>query len=537
VWVPECSGGEDAYSVAISIFEAFGSRWREIPLCVFSTHSDEDLVSRARGGRFPLAAAKAIPEAALERFFVQGANGISVRPFVRSACRFARHDHPQTPPFSRMDLIVCRETLAALPPAARADALRTYHSTLIPGGVLLDQSGTAGQAHALFSPMGRGRSYAAKKISANPLSPAAGLKGRNASIIDSRLQESEERFQVLFSKADHAILVRDTESGLILEANESAARLYGWSLTELVGKRGEDLVAAPEALRRRKGERRSQDRLSLPHGRRKDGTFFPVDDNTTFLMRKGRPCTLWMVRDATARMKLAARQTHDDAQDAFLGDVVHELRSPISIIQGSVETLRQGVRGTLARAKFFEFIENHTTRMARLVDQLLDLSVADSLKRKVSPSRVLIAEAIWEIAAAFIPAAKRRGISIKIDIPWGLAVVADPAGLPHVFGNLLNNAIKFTPRGGKVTVCGRVEGGEGILSVKDTGSGIPAGDLSRIFERFFRSGNARGTKGTGLGLAIVLGIVKANHGRVFAQNDSAGGAVFHVALPLAPPAA
>ena len=528
VWVPRCSTGEDAYSVAICLLEAFGSRWREVPLCVFATDADADSLALARAGRYSPDAARGMPRGMLERYFIRESNRIRVRPFVRDACRFSIHNPAQRPPFSQLDLIACRETLATIPAHARLGALRFFHSALPPGGILLDPTGTAASAPDLFARVGRGRCYAARSAAA----VARGREVRHSALADARLQESEERFRILFSRAEDAILVRDAETDLILQANAAALRLYGWSLPELLAMRGKDLLAAPEDVRRPKNERRSEERLRLPHGRRKDGTFFPADDSTSFLMLQGRPCSLWMVRDATPRLRLNTGRRSEKEQDAFVGEVVHELRSPISVIRGSVETLRQGVRGTRARKTFLAFIENHAVRMGRLVDRLLDLNAADSAKRSVAPIAVPLAEAVWEITAAFVPVAKRRGIVIKIDIPANLAVLADPADLPHVFGNLLDNAIKFTPRGGKVHIHGRAEGGEGILSVRDTGEGIAPEDLSRIFERFFRGARARRTKGTGLGLAIVHGIVKANHGWVRAENDPAGGAVFHVALPL-----
>src|SRR6185312_15442664 len=183
------------------------------------------------------------------------------------------------------------------------------------------------------------------------------------------------------------------------------------------------------------------------------------------------------------------------------------------------------------RADLLGFIENNSQRLADLVDRLLDLSAADG-KRSVRPERVLLAEAVWQTAAAHVPAAKKRGVSLTIDIPGELAVRADPADLPHVFGNLIDNAVKFTPRGGKVRVQARVEAGEAILTVRDSGPGIPPEDLLLVFDRFFRSKRTSRTKGTGLGLAIVKAIVAANGGQVSARNDPAGGAVFRVSLPL-----
>lgn len=534
VWVPQCSSGEGAYSIAICLLEALGSRWREIPLQVFCTDSNEDALAHARGGRYPAEAAHAIARDKLERFFSHEAGRICVRPFVRGVCRFASHDLSRSPHFCYLDLIVGPDTLARMPAPLRERTLQFFHYALVPGGVLLDLSGTAARSPELFAPAGRGGTYEARKRSGGILPLPTGVDARNVPPIDARLWESEERFRILFSQAEKSIFVLDAVTDRVLDANEAAQRLYGWTLPEFLGMRGKDLVVPPKTVRRPKAERRSEERLSLPHYRRKDGTVFPADMGRTFMMRKGRPCNLLMLQDATERLRKNFGQDREKRREDFVDDVVHELRSPIAVIRGSVESLRRGVRGAKARTEFLKFIEDHTSRMTQLVDKLLDLSTADSSRRETKSSCLSLSATIWEIAAAFISVAKRRGISIKIDIPGELAVVADYNDLPHIIGNLLDNAIKFSPRRGRVFVSGRAEGSEAILSIRDSGGGLTSADLPRIFERFYRSESARQTKGTGLGLSIVQALAKANHGRVVAENHPLGGAVFHLALPLAP---
>ena len=393
--MPEGAGGEDAYSAAIALLESFGGRWREVPLTVFSTDADPDAVSRARAGRYPIHAGEGIPSDRLDRFFTREPHRIRVRPFLRGACRFARVEAGRMPPFSRLDVIDCRGTLAGLPSPARQKALERFRASLAPGGMLLDSSGDEPE---LFADVARER-----------------------------------------------------------------------------------LVVAPST-------------------------------------------------DAGLRAELRSAEE----RDAFVGEVVHELRTPISVIRASVETLLRKGRGGPGR-KFLGFIDRHTVRMAGLVDQLLNLNTADAPKPEGALAPIPLAAAVWELAAAFVPVAKRRGISLKIDIPASLAVVADPADIPHIVGNLVDNAIKFSPKGGAVYITGRVEGGDGVLSVRDTGAGLAPDELGKVFERFFRGAGARRVKGTGLGLAIVARMVKANGGRVAAANAPAGGAVFSVALPLARP--
>ncbi|MFI5361929.1 MAG: ATP-binding protein [Elusimicrobiota bacterium] len=529
VWVPQCGGGEDAYSVAIDLIEAFGNRWREIPLCVISTDSDPGALARARAGRYPSDAVRAVSPKTFEKFFTRESGHVRVRPFVRDACRFVRHEFACDLPFSRLDLIAGRGVLAAAPAPARPRILRSFHAVLTAGGVLVDPTGTAAAAPELFASVGRGKTYVALDSQEN----GAGAQGRLFAGAEGRRGESDGRFQALFAGAEDALLVRDAETGLILHANEAAARLLGRGPADLLGTRCEDLLAPPEAVRRPENERRGEARLRLPHYRRKDGTVFAADVSTSLLMMTGRPCNLIMLRDAAPLLRLLSSHRRAEKRESHVGDVVHELRSPLSIIRGFVETLRDGVEER-HHDEYLSLIESYSGRMARLVDQLLDLNAADCGKRAAQPAAILLSKAVWEIAGAFTPVAKRRRISIMIDISADLAVLADPSDMPHVVGNLLDNAIKFSPQGGKIFVSGRAEAGEAMLSVHDTGKGIAPEDLTRVFERFFRGANGRRAKGTGLGLSIVREIVKANGGRVLAENGPTGGAIFHVVLPLAP---
>ena len=326
----------------------------------------------------------------------------------------------------------------------------------------------------------------------------------------------------------------DSETDLVLDANEAACGLFGWSLPELLGLRLGELLLAPDKIRRPTGERRSEERLRLPHFQRKNGTVFPSDMTKSFVMVRGRPCELWLLTDATARLQGAIERRRADAHHDSMGEVVHELRSPVAIIRGFAETLRRGVRRRRDRAEFLTSIETHAGRLSKLVDRLLDVSAAESNNRAMQPAPVPLSEAIRDIAKAFVPVARRRGISLKIDVPADLVVTADPADLPHIFGNLFDNAIKFNRRGGRIAVGARLSGREAVVSVSDGGPGIPPGELDRVFDHLFRSESTRQTKGTGLGLAIVRGMVQANGGRIVAENEPTGGAVFHVTLPLAP---
>lgn len=522
-WVPQCASGPDAYSVAIVLLESLGSRWREVSLCVFATDSDGAALARARTGRYPLAAMKRVGRERRERFFIEEESRVRAQPFVREACRFVSHRLSDVPPFSRIDLIDAREILAEISSSKRAGVLQGFHAALAPGGLLLDPTGVAKEAPDLFEPAGSRGAYTARPVA---------VKGRRPLTAEGRLKESDERFHLLFSKAEDAVLVLDADTGLILRANDAAVRLYGWSAAELAGMRGTDLRAPRHTGRRPSVERRSPERVSLPQHRRKDGSVFPVDASSSLLLFHGRPCRLDIARDAAPRLRAESSRKGEQARDAFVGEIVHELRTPLEVIRGSAESLRGGGRGKHRKA-FLGFIENQSLRMAGIVDRLLNLNAADDAKRVTKPLRIPLSAVLWEIAAGFAPLAKRRGVTLNIDIPATLDVLADPSDVPHIFGNLIDNAIKFSPRRGRVEVSARAAGREAIMSVRDTGGGIAPDDLEQVFERFFRADRTKKVKGTGLGLAIVQSIVRANGGHVAADNHPEGGAVFLVSLPLA----
>ncbi|UPT72402.1 MAG: PAS domain S-box protein [Elusimicrobiota bacterium] len=292
VWVPECSTGEDAYTVAMSLLEAAGRRWREMPLAVLSTGSDRDALALARAGRYS-AAHPGLSDARRRRFFETRDGALRARPFLRASCLFVPRHPSEGPPGGRFDLIASRDVLRGFAPERRHPLLAEYHAALAPRGLLLDRSGCAADVPGLFAPVGRGRSYAAvARPRAAP--PPSG--------------EGEERFRVLFSQSAEAILVRDAATDRVLEANVAAQALLGYGLPELIQMTGEELTVPPGVVRRALNERRGEARLRMPHYRRADGTVFSADVRTSFLMSGGRPCRLDMIRDASERLRAAGAE-------------------------------------------------------------------------------------------------------------------------------------------------------------------------------------------------------------------------------------
>ncbi len=214
----------------------------------------------------------------------------------------------------------------------------------------------------------------------------------------------------------------------------------------------------------------------------------------------------------------------------FVANVSHELRTPLASIKGYSETLLDGGmddKGTLK--EFLRVIDRHATRMARLIDDLLTLSRLESHQMTIVSAPVDLNELIHATMKGFEKQARDKGIVIASALPDGLPkVLGDRDRLEQVMVNLLDNAIKYTPSGGRVSVTAEKTKGAVRVDVKDTGIGIPAADIPRIFERFYRVDKARSRElgGTGLGLAIVKHIIQGHNGKMQVESSPGKGSTF-----------
>jgi two-component system phosphate regulon sensor histidine kinase PhoR len=223
----------------------------------------------------------------------------------------------------------------------------------------------------------------------------------------------------------------------------------------------------------------------------------------------------------------------------FLADVSHELRTPIAALRTFNELLTEGAADDpTTRAEFLETSRAQLERLDWLAQNLLELSKLDSglvlLDLRPEDLRASVEQAVDQSAAT----ARRRGVELTIDRPDApIQVRHDPVRIGQVVANLVGNAIKFTPRGGsvRVQVRGEPDGGA-TITVADTGIGIDAAELPRIFDRFFRGARATEARssGSGLGLAIVRSIVEMHGGTVTVESRLGSGSTFRVSLPPNP---
>jgi two-component system, OmpR family, phosphate regulon sensor histidine kinase PhoR len=224
----------------------------------------------------------------------------------------------------------------------------------------------------------------------------------------------------------------------------------------------------------------------------------------------------------------------DQIRRDFVANVSHELRTPLTAIRGYVEALLDDPADADSTHKFLEIIARHTTRMERLVKDLLRLARLDARQEALEMSRCDMRQIFSGVIADLSPAIEAKGQRIAIEVPNEAAQVdGDPAKLHDIVRNLLENAVNYSPDGADVLLAAARVNGVHTITVADSGPGIPQEDLGRVFERFYRVDKSRSRPGgTGLGLAIVKHLVELHGGEARAENASTGGAVFTVSLPV-----
>jgi len=222
----------------------------------------------------------------------------------------------------------------------------------------------------------------------------------------------------------------------------------------------------------------------------------------------------------------------------FVANVSHELRTPLTTIKGYAETLLEGALKEEVAFQFVQVIKRHADRLAKIVEDLLMLSKIESKEFHLKVENIPILDLIHDVSDFVKEAAEKKKISIsQIEIPPSLVIEADRSDLEQVFINLLDNAIKYTPEGGRVIISAtEKDQGEIEFSIQDNGIGIPKEDIPRIFERFYRvdKGRSQALGGTGLGLSIVKHLVQAHSGKVWVESQPGKGSAFYFTLPKQP---
>jgi PAS domain S-box-containing protein len=364
------------------------------------------------------------------------------------------------------------------------------------------------------------------------------------------LRRAEERMRSVVNHVIDGIITID-EHAAVQSFNPAAERLFGYPASEVVGQNVRVLMPEPYhgghdgylADYLRTGQAKVIGLGREVVGRRRDGSTFPMDLAVSeFRLGPNRFFT-GIVRDITERKRLEQELRQrvrelaeaDRRKDEFLATLAHELRNPLAPIRNAIELLRRAGENADLIGQSSRIMERQVAQMVRLVDDLLDISRITRGKIQLRKERVELAAVVQSTVEECRPLIEAQSHELTVTLPPDpIYLDADPIRLGQVFANLLNNAAKYTERGGHIWLTAEYQGGEVAVSVRDTGIGIAAEYLPHLFEMFSQAAPALGRSqgGLGIGLALVRGLVELHGGS--AEGRSAGpgkGSEFTVRLP------
>ncbi len=342
--------------------------------------------------------------------------------------------------------------------------------------------------------------------------------------IDTLTSERAKLSAVLNQMTD-GVLIADAE-GRVQLLNPTAERLFRIGEKSGLGRSVVEVLRYHQLVNlwrlAREGERQS--------------TMLEIGPQHIFLQMVAIPLksslpgsTLLLFQDLTQLRRL------ETIRRDFISNVSHELRSPLASLKALAETLQEGaLDDPPAARRFILRMETEIVNLTQLVNELLELSRIESGKVPLSFHRAKPCELIRPAYERMALQAERAELELSLDCPPDLPpVFADPDRISQVMINLIHNAIKFTPSGGKITVSAYLDGDHIVFFVRDTGMGIDKKDLGRIFERFYKADRARAGGGTGLGLSIARHMIESHGGYIWVESEENNGSTFYFTLPVA----
>ncbi len=363
------------------------------------------------------------------------------------------------------------------------------------------------------------------------LGDLAGIMNDMAAKLDeqlSRLTAERNRLDAILSGMGEGLMVTD-KSGRVALVNPAFCELFrvnegvvGTPLSHI--SRHPALLAAYDLVRSDKRELQQEMTVQTPEERFLSTHWVPL------LAESGMQGVVAVFHDVTDLKRL------ENIRRDFVANVSHELRTPVTVIKGYSETLLDGliIEQPEKATEFVRIILSHSERLAALLNDLLSLSEMESPAFSFQMNSISIEGTVRKVCTLLQSKAAAKEVSISSSGLGSLSsVMADQGRLEQVLVNLLDNAVKYSAVGGRIFIAAHEEADHVRISVSDTGPGIPAASIPRLFERFYRvdSGRSRNEGGTGLGLAIVKHIVQLHGGTVWVENNVAGpGATFNFTL-------
>lgn len=377
---------------------------------------------------------------------------------------------------------------------------------------------------------------------------------REKEIVTKKIKVSEERYRLLFDNTPLPAIVFDRETLAILAVNDFAVKHYGYSREEFLQMTLNKLNAFEGASAEVAADFCDDKDLfkSVPvRHTKKDGAIIDVEVNCHDIAFQERDARFVIVQDITERKRAekereenlireqALREQAESAnrsKDEFLAVISHELRSPLNAMSGWSKMLKRGMLDDEKTLQAIEVIDRNINLQNHLIEDLLDVSRIITGKLKIEPTEINYCRIVGEAVETARPLAAEKNIKLTLTAKAETCNgFGDPNRLYQIVGNLLTNAVKFTPGGGAINVVLQTAGEIIEISVSDTGIGIEADLIPHIFERFRQADGSTRRKygGLGLGLAIVKSLVEMHGGSVTAESEGENrGATFTVKIPL-----
>ena len=352
---------------------------------------------------------------------------------------------------------------------------------------------------------------------------------RNLALRVDQIQENSERLQTILGTMTEGVLAVGTDKTILL-ANDAGRNLLDFATPQPVGKPLLSVTRARPVVEAVAQALESPEPIVTEFDA-------PGPQRRTLSLRAtrlpGEPCPGVMV----VLHDLSELRRLENLRRELVANVSHELKTPLAAIKAYAETLRLGaVNDPEHNLAFVHRIEEQADRLHQLILDILQIARLEQGQTTFEIVPVGVAEVIDECAGQYAAAATAKSIAIQTEPPGGdVAALADEEGLRTILSNLIDNAIKYTSAGGRVTIRGRADEHAVTLEVEDTGIGIAPKDQARVFERFYRADKARSREvgGTGLGLSIVKHLAQSFGGSVGLTSEPGQGSTFRVELPRA----
>ncbi len=365
---------------------------------------------------------------------------------------------------------------------------------------------------------------------------------------EKALKESEENFRTLVNNTLDGILILNFE-GEVITANAAVGKMFGLDLKNVAGKSITKYLA-PESVPKAIADQINvlNDKggyLSVYRAISASGEPFWIEGLGTKIIYQNQPANIVVIRDITARKEAedalicakTAAEAANRTKSEFLTNMSHELKTPLNSIIGFSDLLKEGIAGPLneKQSRYAQFISTSGKNLLNIINDILELSKAEAGEADLNLEEFSVDDSINKVISNSLPQIQKKNIKFNYNSEnRDLWISADENKFRKIISSLLSNAVKFTPAEGSIEISSRQEGNLAIITVKDTGIGIPEDDLDNIFKPFVQldPSLSRIFEGTGLGLTLVKRYVEMHGGSISVESKEGKGSSFRIELPV-----